>query len=617
MATDYLELNDQQEAESQSEKHAYPEVSTEGIIPERKRRWRTRSSLAGMEILTSESCLPPFESLFRRVVKEELDRALKNKLHCRVETRVLPERIIQAPSKDSRILQLVFKNKLPTQLFTATQVKAEDGSAICVQLLDVMTNQVVSVGPESTAKLQIIVLEGDFAAAEDDDLGPYSNNLEAHHIVKERNGKRPLLIGDLLVTLKEGEGFLGEFQFTDNSSWVRSQHFCLGIKVAPGYCEGTLVRVGNTERFKVKDHRGKSYEKKHPPELDDEVWRLDSIRKDGTFHKHLILLNISTVEQFLRFETMQPGKLRQKLGMSFKNWEATVKHAQTCQFGFKQHIYRPHSNLSIIFNNIFQLVAIIKNQSTHRAADSLTPKEKVMVDKHVKVAYEKWKELIQEYDGGTIEMNPSSQGDGMAGSNTYNQDPAKQPQTYPTQPAQPAQPLPNQHSYMSMESGSSMNVLNQQALLASLSYADRMQGDTACMTCDLVPASLVTTTVPSSSIVHPPPNVSSGSSLQPEANGWQPYDHGQDLSESSDPQGLIIEDYRCQELEAGMMHPGNMADVDTFPIQGYCDENSAQGFNVTSPWFLTAEMIPQEDVGCQRIKSAFPCSGTFKPPRTE
>ncbi len=34
----------------------------------------------------------------------------------------------------------------------------------------------------------------------------------------------------------------------------------------------------------------------------------------------------------------------------------------------------------------------------------------VMVDKHVKVAYENWKKLIQEYDGGTIEMNPSSQG---------------------------------------------------------------------------------------------------------------------------------------------------------------------------------------------------------------
>jgi hypothetical protein len=69
--------------------------------------------------------------------------------------------------------------------------------------------------------------------------------------------------------------------------------------------------------------------------------------------------------------------LGQKLEMPFKHWEATVKHAQTCQFGFKQHIYRPHSNLSIIFNNIFQLVAIIKNQSTHQAADSLTPKEKV------------------------------------------------------------------------------------------------------------------------------------------------------------------------------------------------------------------------------------------------
>jgi hypothetical protein len=43
MATDYLELNDQQEAESESEKHAYPEVSKEGINPERKRRRGTRS----------------------------------------------------------------------------------------------------------------------------------------------------------------------------------------------------------------------------------------------------------------------------------------------------------------------------------------------------------------------------------------------------------------------------------------------------------------------------------------------------------------------------------------------------------------------------------------------
>jgi hypothetical protein len=42
MATDDLGLIDQQEAESESEKHAYPEVSKEGISPGRKRRRRTR-----------------------------------------------------------------------------------------------------------------------------------------------------------------------------------------------------------------------------------------------------------------------------------------------------------------------------------------------------------------------------------------------------------------------------------------------------------------------------------------------------------------------------------------------------------------------------------------------
>lgn len=53
-----------------------------------------------------------------------------------------------------------------------------------------------------------------------------------------------------------------------------------------------------------------------------------------------------------------------------------MEHAQTCRFGSKQHAYQPHNGPSIIFNNIFQLVAI-KDQTGLRAADSLNLKEKV------------------------------------------------------------------------------------------------------------------------------------------------------------------------------------------------------------------------------------------------
>lgn len=58
------------------------------------------------------------------------------------------------------------------------------------------------------------------------------------------------------MTLKEGVGTLGELSFTDNSSWIRSRKFRLGVKVAPGYCKGIRVREAKTEAFAVKDHRG-------------------------------------------------------------------------------------------------------------------------------------------------------------------------------------------------------------------------------------------------------------------------------------------------------------------------------------------------------------------------
>ncbi|CAL9083519.1 unnamed protein product, partial [Musa acuminata var. zebrina] len=107
------------------------------------------------------------------------------------------------------------------------------------------------------------------------------------HVVKECEGKRPLLIGDLYVSWKEGVGTLGELTFPDNSSWIRSRKFRLGLKIASGFCDGIRVREAKTEAFTVKDHRGELYKKHYPPELKDEVWRLEKIGKDGSFHKRL------------------------------------------------------------------------------------------------------------------------------------------------------------------------------------------------------------------------------------------------------------------------------------------------------------------------------------------
>ncbi len=129
----------------------------------------------------------------------------------------------------------------------------EQGSGIHVALLDADTGQIVSRGPEASMKLDIVVLEGDFAA---DDEENWTREEFENALVRERDGKRPLLAGELSVMLKDGVATLSELTFTDNSSWIRSRKFRIGVKVSDSVFEGLQIREAVTEAFTVKDHRG-------------------------------------------------------------------------------------------------------------------------------------------------------------------------------------------------------------------------------------------------------------------------------------------------------------------------------------------------------------------------
>jgi hypothetical protein len=52
------------------------------------------------------------------------------------------------------------------------------------------------------------------------------------------------------------------------------------------------------------------YKKHHPPMLDDEVWRLEKIGKDGAFHKKLQSNGVNTVQDFLKLSLVDPQRLR-------------------------------------------------------------------------------------------------------------------------------------------------------------------------------------------------------------------------------------------------------------------------------------------------------------------
>ncbi|XP_073058671.1 calmodulin-binding protein 60 C-like [Primulina eburnea] len=368
--------------------------------PDRKRQRPALASVIveALKVDSLQKLCSSLEPILRRVVSEEVERALTRLTPAKINGRVSPKRI-EGP--DGRNLQLHFKSKLLLPLFTGGKVEGEHGAAIHIVLLDSNAGRVVTSGPESSVKLDIVVLEGDFNSEDEDD---WSLEEFESHMVKEREGKRPLLTGDLQVVLKEGVGTLGEITFTDNSSWIRSRKFRLGLKVASGSCEGIRIREAKTEAFTVKDHRGELYKKHYPPALHDEVWRLEKIGKDGSFHKRLNKAGIYKVEHFLQLVVKDSQKLRNILGsgMSNKMWDVLVEHSKTCVLSGKLYVYYPEElrNVGVVFNDIYELSGLISGGQYH-SVDSLSDNQKVSVDSWVTKAYDNWDRVI-DYDGKSL-----------------------------------------------------------------------------------------------------------------------------------------------------------------------------------------------------------------------
>ncbi|XP_010436318.1 PREDICTED: calmodulin-binding protein 60 F-like [Camelina sativa] len=352
-------------------------------LPESKRQKLPALASVIMEAVKVDSLqrlCSTLEPLFRRIVSEEVERAL-SRLENSTSTSRSPE-----PKKiqglDGKNLQLRFRTRMPPHLFTGGKVEGEQSSAIHVVLIDANTGNIIQTGEESMAKLNIVVLDGDFN--DEDDKDWTREHFESFE-VKEREGKRPILTGDRHVILKEGVGTLGKLTFTDNSSWIRSRKFRLGVKAASGF----HIREAKTEPFAVKDHRGELYKKHYPPALHDEVWRLDKIAKDGALHKKLLKSNIVTVEDFLRILMKDPQKLRSSLGSGMSNtmWDNTVEHANTCVLDGKLYVYyteQTHAT-GVVFNHIYEFRGLIAN-GHFLSLESLNHDQKV---KHsaVKLAY--------------------------------------------------------------------------------------------------------------------------------------------------------------------------------------------------------------------------------------
>ncbi|KAJ4974276.1 hypothetical protein NE237_007450 [Protea cynaroides] len=376
--------------------------------PAAPKRMRTTPSFAAVigEVVMVKSLqrfMSSLEPLVRRVVSEEVERGLR---HSARSLRREPS--LQIRAVETSTLTLSFSKMLSLPVFTASKIEDIESNPLQIFLLD--TEGVPTTLPDHPIKVEIVVIDGDFSMGDSDNWTTDQFNSK---IVRERTGKRPLLTGDVNVTIRDGSATIADLSFTDNSSWIRSRKFRLGARVAPGsIIQGVMIREAMTEAFIVKDHRGELYKKHHPPSLEDEVWRLDKIGKGGAFHRKLASDGIHTVQDLLKLWVVDSAKLRKILGggMSEKTWEATIKHAKTCVLGTKLYIFR-EPQYSLIFNSICQVVGTFIHGQFYTTRD-LTEVHMAHVEQLIREAYMQWNSL-QEWNGEVNEnaLQPPVTGD--------------------------------------------------------------------------------------------------------------------------------------------------------------------------------------------------------------
>ncbi|KAM5561069.1 hypothetical protein ABKV19_021934 [Rosa sericea] len=322
-----------------------------------------------------------WENFFRTVVRDELENLLVPYLR---GSSSKPPLQIGGPS-GVRGFQLHFINKLPPTIFTGSRVELKDHTHLKIVLRDAATQDVVCSGPLASVKIEVLVLNSEFGS---DDQEDWTEQEFSNGLVREREGKRPLVTGEVTLNLRDGMCDLTDIVFTDNSSWIRSRKFRLGARAVlknPG--DAVRIREARSEAFVVKDHRGELYKKHYPPSLGDEIWRLEKIAKDGVFHNRLSDCGIHCVKDLLRTYVKDPSLLRSCfVSISNKTWGVILEHALTCEID-EHKLYAYHrDDVTLVFNIIYKFMgAIIEDQFC--TLDRLTPPQKVMVENLKQQAY--------------------------------------------------------------------------------------------------------------------------------------------------------------------------------------------------------------------------------------
>nr|GEW70265.1 calmodulin-binding protein 60 [Tanacetum cinerariifolium] len=290
-------------------------------------------------------------------------------------------------------------------VYTGKPLLGENGTAIKIALVDAITGQTVSTGPESMAKLEIVgfPVPGD---DNNDDSWTFEDFQEK--IMSDKKGKGTLK-GNTFLHLKEGVCFISDIHFTHTSEHNKKGWYRLGA----GIVDAALmngVEVARTEAFSMKDGRAIYSEKCLHPRLSDKVSHLHQIGNKGTRYERLEKANVKTVRDMLILLYTDQKRLEDilKLKAASKIWADIVNNAQASNGMF---LYLDQSNepkAGVVINAKLELKAFIEESHRYIPVNQLSDKQKANSQLLVKLAIKHLKTLKYFEDETSIKRSLQS-----------------------------------------------------------------------------------------------------------------------------------------------------------------------------------------------------------------
>jgi len=309
--------------------------------------------------------------------------------HSGRHTRLDPNQEDDSANASNTNIRLRFLNDFKLPIYTDKNIVDKNNAAIKVAMFE--GGSKITSGPLSKVKVEVLVLRGEFCNNERDD---WTEEEFDNHILQGRDEQG--LLGT--VQLTKGEAELSQIRFkkgTCRKKVIMAARVCKGENIALRV-QGAIMKP-----VVVQDRRNEANEKRHPPSLDDDVFRLEEIARNGEYRKRLKKEGICTVQDFLKALNKDPNKLRKILKMENQNssWLKLTGHARQCVLEDMPELKRYQSeegNVVLFFNCVHDLIGA-EFGCHYVASGNFSPDQKALVNKWKWRAYDKLEDIASDY----------------------------------------------------------------------------------------------------------------------------------------------------------------------------------------------------------------------------